>query len=95
MSSIPIILQGTLNADGTLQLDEKPGLPAGRVQVTIQSVESPEPIKEDWWRCLQRLRAGLERTGHRFRTSEEIEAEIQELRDWGEERYEQAQGTKP
>jgi hypothetical protein len=43
IESIPgVIIQGTLTPDGrTLILDEKLGLPAGRVRVRVDSMESP------------------------------------------------------
>lgn len=67
-----IVVQGTLNVDGTLQLDEKPNLPAGRVKVTVQA--------EDWLYYLKRCRAELEATGATFRRGIDIEAEIEEIR---------------
>ncbi len=92
MSVTPVVVQGTLGPDGTLQLDERPGLPAGRVQVTIQPlaapVAAPVALKEDWWECLQRLRRELEESGHQFRTSDEIDEEMAEIRAWDDDRLE-------
>lgn len=39
-----------------------------------------EKIEEDWFAFLQRARADLEAAGHKFRTKEEIDAEIDDLR---------------
>ena len=35
------VVMGTLRADGTLELDEKPALPATRVQVTLRVIQEP------------------------------------------------------
>jgi hypothetical protein len=53
MSLTEAVIEGTLQADGTLVLDEKPNLPPGRVQVIVQPL--PELPKDDpFW---QRMRA--------------------------------------
>jgi hypothetical protein len=36
MSQTAVVVQGTVKADGILQLDEKLNVPAGRVQVVIE-----------------------------------------------------------
>src|SRR5256885_6994094 len=40
--AMPISIQGTVKADGTLELDGKVSLPAGRVQVAVQPLAPPE-----------------------------------------------------
>lgn len=40
MSLSEVILEGTLKADGTLELDQKPSLSPGRVQVTVRPLPS-------------------------------------------------------
>jgi hypothetical protein len=78
------VVRGVLNPDGTLELDERPSLPAGRVEVTIRPL--PVDVKgEGWWEILQRIRAHREASGYRFRTKEEIDAEIEDLRSWNDE----------
>src|SRR5205823_10521765 len=81
-----IVLHGTLKPDGTLELDEKPNLPPGRVQVAIQTEAPPTPAAQGWWGVLQKIWAEQAATGHRGRTREEIDAEINALRDEWEER---------
>ena len=49
-----------------------------------------EPPEEPLGEFMERTHAELEASGHRFRTKEEIDAEIEEMRDWGEERIEAA-----
>ena len=90
MSTGPIVVQGTLNQDGTLNLDEKPDLPAGRVQVTFQPL--PElPTDDPFW---QRMRAAWDRqrlTGKTPRTREEIDAAVDALRQEAEEEIQTAE----
>ena len=50
MSLIEAVVEGTLKPDGTLELDEKPKLPPGRVKVVLwQEAEpkSPQPSGDD------------------------------------------------
>ena len=44
MSLNTIVVEGTLKADGTLELDEKPNLPPGRVSVTVVPQPQNPPI---------------------------------------------------
>ncbi len=82
------VVRGVLKPDGTLELAGRPNLPAGAVEVTIRAVpgistqEEPAPRKESLWEFMQRTRAEREASGEPFRTKEEIDAEIEELRDW-------------
>lgn len=74
-----IVLHGTVNPDGSLEMDRIVQLPPGPVQITIQ----PAPLmqgKQDWWQCLQDARATLEKRGAGFRTREEIEQERDSFR---------------
>ena len=71
---------GTLRADGTLSLDERPDLPAGPVRVTLEVVVPTPPEEgEGWWEFLQQLRAEQLASGYVPRTDEEIQAEIDEM----------------
>jgi hypothetical protein len=74
-----ITIGATLKPDGTLELDEKPSPPPGRVTVVLkQGSESALP-KEDWWQFLQRARTQLEASGATFMHEEEIKAHIEWL----------------
>ena len=88
MSASQIVLRGQVKPDGTLELDQNPALPAGPVEVTIRPLPTPTPGGEDWWQFLQRSRRELEASGHRFRTKEEIDAEMVEIRT-GDERLDE------
>jgi hypothetical protein len=87
MNAAENVVHGLVKSDGSLELDEKLRLPAGRVQVTVQSVMESRAPKEDWWDYLQRARAEIEASGAGFRTAEEIDAEHEDFRS-GDERVE-------
>jgi hypothetical protein len=42
MNETSNVVRGVLNPDGTLELDERPSLPAGRVEVTIRPFRTKE-----------------------------------------------------
>lgn len=90
MNSPEVVVRGRLTAEGTLKLDAQPGLPAGPVEVVIRPLAS-EGSAGDWWQYLQRARAELEAAGYRFRTKEQIDAEIESLRS-GDERIHEPRG---
>ena len=75
-----IIVQGTVTPEGTLQLDQKIRLPAGRVRITIEPTAATWQGQTDWWQKLQAARAILEARGTGFRSQEEIEAEREVFR---------------
>ena len=79
---------GILCHDGTLKLDKRPSLAPGPVEVTIRPVVA-ESKGESWFEYLQRTRAEREAAGYPFRTKEEIDAELEGDRDWGEDRFDE------
>ena len=75
MSLSEVMIEGTLKPDGTLELDQKPNLPAGRVTVVLrQEAKAPEPPKEDWWQFLQNARKRMEEAGCHFMDEKEVQA---------------------
>ena len=80
MSLNETVIEGTLKADGTLELDEKPNLSPGRVTVVLRQELQPT-TKGDWWPYMQRVRAEREAAGYRFMNEAEMEAHIQWLRE--------------
>lgn len=80
MTPTTIELTGTLQADGTLVLDEKPALAPGRVRVVLQVVPEAAP-EEGWWPLLQRLRAQREASGYPFMNKAEMEEHLRWLRE--------------
>jgi hypothetical protein len=81
MSQIEVVVQGTLNPDGTLELDQKPSLSPGRVTVVLRQKFQPITPKEDWFQYLQRIRSEREAAGYHFMNETEMDAHIQWLRE--------------
>ncbi len=79
MAATAIEIQGTLQEDGTLLLDQKPNLPPGRVKVTMQVI--PDLQKTEIWEFLERIHAEQRARGFVPRSVEEIDAEIADGRD--------------
>ena len=76
-------IQGILKPDGTIELQERPALPPGPVRVTLetQSVRERDP-----WETLQRIWDERKSLGLQPRSAEEIDAEIEAMRDEWEQR---------
>jgi len=82
MSLSEVIIEGTLKPDGTLELDQKPNLPAGRVTVVLrQESQPPQQPQEDWWQYMQRIRAEREAAGYPFMNEEEMNNYLKWLRE--------------
>jgi hypothetical protein len=71
---------GTLSDEQTVILDEPVPLPAGRVRVTVEALPAS---KSDgtFLSKLEAIRRDLRASGYRFRTKEEIDAQIQAERE--------------
>jgi hypothetical protein len=89
MSPTEVVLEGTLKPDGTLELDAKPQLPPGRVRVTVASALAADQPKGGTWAVLQRIWAEQKARGHRPRTKDQIDAELDALRGEWEDRLEE------
>ena len=87
MSTLQVVIKGTLKGDGSLELAERPSLPAGPVEVIIRSLPTADTAAEDFLQYLQRIRTELEVAGAGFRTKEEIDTSLEELRS-GDNRLE-------
>jgi hypothetical protein len=87
MSFHQVTVKGTLKPDGSLELDESPNLPPGRVEVMLRPETEPVP-KEVLGSFLERLAREGPPGGRPGRTREQIDAEITALRDELEERFE-------
>jgi hypothetical protein len=79
MSQPAIIVKGIVKSDGTLELDEKLTVPAGRVQVVIQPL--PDLSSDPFWQRMEAIWAGQKARGHVPRSAEEVEAQRRALRD--------------
>ena len=70
-------VEGTLKPDGTLELDERPNLPPGRVKVVLRQVagSTPHSLGPEFFRMMEEIWAGQRARGHAPRTAEDVEAE--------------------
>ncbi len=81
MSLSEITVQGTLNLDGTLELDQKLNMSPGRVTVILRQEGEPPPPQEDWFQFLQSARMKMEEAGCHFMDEKELQAHIDWLRE--------------
>jgi hypothetical protein len=79
-----VVIEGRVQPDGTLEVRQKLDLPAGPVEVTIQPVA--EPVQPDrFWKMMESIWADRRAGGRTPRTREEIDAEIDVLRNDADE----------
>jgi hypothetical protein len=90
MNETPVVAQGIVNADGTLELDKKLTLPPGRVQLIVRSL-ADEPVGDPFWQMMDRIWAGQKSRGQKRRTKEEIDEEINVIRDEADQEMRQAE----
>jgi hypothetical protein len=79
MAATEIVVEGTLHPDGTLELDEKLGLPPGRVVVTLR--QTPQLPAGDWWQVMRDTRQSMADAGSRFMDDQEMQAHLDWLRE--------------
>jgi hypothetical protein len=84
---------GVVHPDGSLELTGKLSVPPGRVRVRVESLEPPQPT-EGLIELVRRTRSDLEAAGHRFRTQDEIDAELNELRGEWDDRLDRLDGPR-
>jgi hypothetical protein len=79
MNPSTITVEATLQPDGkTLQLDDKLGLPPGRVSITLQLIEPrPGPTMLE---VLDRIHQEQQTANHKPLTEEEMAAEVARVR---------------
>jgi hypothetical protein len=85
MSSDQVVVHGRIRPDGTLELSQPVGLPPGEVQVTVAAVPEATMPNEDLGTLMERIWAGQRARGYQPRTREEIDAELNQMRDEAEE----------
>jgi hypothetical protein len=84
MHSQPLVLHGQIRPDGTLQVEEKVNLPPGPVSVTVQALATT--TRKPTLRVLEDIWAQREAQGLVGRSAEDIDAEIDAMRDEDESR---------
>jgi hypothetical protein len=84
MNRTPVTVLGVVKPDGTLELEGKVPLPAGKVQVTLQPL--PElPEGDPFFDLLRGIWAARAQAGLTPRSEEEVKAQRQRLNDEMEE----------
>lgn len=84
MAATHIVVEATLNPDGTLVPDSKLPLPAGRVQLIVQPL--PElPAGDPFWQQMRQIWEGQKARRQIPRGKKEIDAEIKSMRDEAED----------
>jgi hypothetical protein len=82
MSLTESMIQGTLNEDGTLDLDTQPDLPPGRVTVILRPSPEPAlPVHSNWFQCMQAARKEMEAGGCQFMDEKEMQRHLDWLRE--------------
>jgi len=79
MAENRVVVAGRLNRDGTLHVDEKLPLSPGPVQVTVEA--SHQGRGKDVCAVLERIWEERKERGTRRRSKEEIDAEIDAIRN--------------
>lgn len=82
MSITETVLEGTLNPDGTLILDEAPKFPPGRVKVLLQGIDvkNPQILGDEFFQMMEEIWLAQRSIGHVARSVEEVESESQKLK---------------
>jgi len=89
MGATHVVVEGTLNPDGSLELDRKLNLPPGRVQLIVQPL--PELPKDDpFWEMMERIWAARAAAGLSPRSTEDVETQRKALREEVEREIERA-----
>jgi hypothetical protein len=84
MSEMQVVVDGTLQPDGTLKLDETPNLPPGPVRVTMQAVVAPARPRAGLMERMAVVWADQKARGEVARSREEIDSELNAMRDEAE-----------
>jgi hypothetical protein len=89
MSTGVVILQGVVKSDGTLELEGRVPLPAGKVQVTLQPMPDL-PEGDPFFDMLREIWAARAAAGLTPRSVDEVEAQRRQLRDESEQEVREA-----
>lgn len=87
MSLSEIVMEGTLKPDGTLELDAKPSLAPGRVQVIVKPLSASATGQRGLVEVMDEIRQNQRARGYQGRTAQEMQAE-EKARQEEDEAYE-------
>ena len=88
MSVDTVVIQGTLEPDETVELDEIPTMTPGRVQVTLQPVLAGSPPQGGLANTIEEIRQYQQALGYQGRTPKEMAHDEDQCRA-DEDAYEQ------
>ena len=80
MSFDTVVIQGTLKADGTLELDEIPTMTPGRVQVKLKPVLADSHTQRGLADTIEEIRRYQQALGYQGRTPKEMAHDEDERR---------------
>lgn len=75
MSLSELVIEGTLKPDGTLELDRKPNLPPGRVEVTVKPLTTSLTGQRGLVEVMDEIRQSRRARGYQGRSLQEMQAE--------------------
>jgi hypothetical protein len=84
MAAADVTVRGVVSPDGHLQLIDPLNVPPGEVQVSIMSLDAP-PQPGRFWSMMSGIWSDLQAAGRTARTRQEIDAQINALRDDAEQ----------
>jgi hypothetical protein len=86
MNLVETVIEGTLMPDGTLELDQKPSLPPGRVTVVLrQEAEIALPKEDPFWQRMMAMWAIPKADGNGGDGGAQSLAEVRRMREeWDE-----------
>jgi len=80
-----VVIDGTLKPDGTLELDQKPKLSPGRVQVTVKPLVASAAVPRGLVEVMDEIRQGQQARGYQGRSQSELEVEEKRRQEVDEE----------
>jgi hypothetical protein len=87
MSLTQVVVEGTLKSDGTLELDQKPSLSPGRVQVIVKPLTTSPTGHRGLVEVMDEIRQSQRARGYQGRTLQEMQGE-EKARQEEDEDYE-------
>lgn len=94
MSAGPVVIEGLVRPDGTLEVGQKLALPPGPVQITV--VPLPDLPRDDpFWQRMQAIWDARRKAGLTSRTEGQVEHERQQAREEWDERLRRIESPPP
>jgi hypothetical protein len=85
MDTNQVVIQGIVDSEGMLKLDQPVPLPPGAVEVTVHPLSISATAADPFWTAMEEIWANQRARGYSSRSKEEIDAEIAAFRDEAEQ----------